>query len=606
MPRISPLLGLLTLLILGLPSLTGCSDGSDSRTSAADATDTAEVTEPVESPEPADEPEPCVQPAEDIQVFSTESGIEYVRTPDACFAALAAYSFEPNFADIDGMRMHYIDEGPPEGEIVLMLHGQPSWSYLYRKMVPVLVDAGYRVIAADHIGMGRSDKPIDPRAHVYDQQVAWNTDFIEALELNNITLFVQDWGSLIGLRIAGEMPERFARIVLANGDLPAFPPGANPFTVPVFEFDPAQPDALTFFQNRSPGRVDSFQEWINFAASATELFAADVLQFGTVGELTEAELAAYDAPFPDPLYWGAIRAFPSMLAGIEQQTAPALAALGRYDRPFLALAGQFDPNLGSEATQNRWIDLVPGSRGQDHRRYPAGHFIQDDVGEDMAAQVVEFMQSNPIPEQGFAYALRYCEILLVSLPGGVLQAEVYNTIGLNNCPQDQWDALDADAIAEEFMVIAAVKNGPRFWLMDTLASLDNEDTQPAPDEGDITRFGDIDMRLLATVMPSGASFEASAYQESTVERNTLYTFNRGRRIYELESPEGVRYIMQSMSLIIDPNLQIYQLIDLDERLNLPTGWVYRTRILQADLQLAADGLATVITDDLSNTYQRVD
>jgi pimeloyl-ACP methyl ester carboxylesterase len=265
-------------------------------------------------------------------------------------------------------------------------------------MIPVLVKAGYRVMAVDHIGMGRSDKPVDPSVHQFEQHVVWMKALIAKLGIADITLFVQDWGSLIGLRIAGDMPELFARIVVANGDLPIFEPGSNPYSVPVFEFDESIPGTREVMFNRSPVHEEAFQEWIEFAASAPHLFAAEVVELAPWTTLTAQQRASYDAPFPSRIYWAGIRAFPSMLAGIEQQNVPAWEELGRYDRPFLFLAGNRDQNLGRVENQDKWIAHVPGAVGQDHRRYPtAGHFIQEDVGTELAAQVVEFMENNPIP-----------------------------------------------------------------------------------------------------------------------------------------------------------------------------------------------------------------
>ena len=206
-----------------LVMLAGCSDGSDNqRVSVEEAVQAQGL---------------CRLPEEDIAVNTTANNIEFVRTPDACFDNLDDYPFSPNYVEVDGLRYHFVDEGPRDGEVILLLHGQPTWSYLYRKMIPVLVEAGYRVVAPDHIGMGRSDKPVDPREHQYEQHVAWMKSFVSELDLTDITLFVQDWGSLIGLRMAGDDPDKFARIVLANGDLALIPDGFNPFTVPVFEFD---------------------------------------------------------------------------------------------------------------------------------------------------------------------------------------------------------------------------------------------------------------------------------------------------------------------------------------------------------------------------------
>jgi haloalkane dehalogenase len=580
-------------LLLSL-HLAGCGDGSDGNGNAVSG--------------PAEAYDACNLPPDAIDIHATEAGVEFVRTPDACYESLDGYEYPPNYAIIDGMRMHYVDAGPEDGEVVLMLHGQPSWSYLYRKMIPVLVDAGYRVIAADHIGMGRSDKPVDPRVHLYEQQVAWNKAFISELGLSNITLFVQDWGSLIGLRIAGDMPELFARIVLANGDLPVIPPGLNPFTVPVFEVDESLGSAEEFFSERSRDRVEGFQQWIDYAAGAPELFAGDVVQAGTVTERSPAEVEAYDAPYPALIYRAAIRAFPSMVAGIENQNKPAWDALGAFDRPFLALAGELDPNLGSKQTQNKWIRHVPGAMGQNHKRYHAAHFIQEDVAEEMAADVVDFMRINPIPVAGPIYNLRYCEILLFSLQGGELQAEVYNTLGLNQCPQAQWEAIDADMTAAEYDVLAAAKNGPRYWVLDLIRLFNTGvgGTQN-PATAKIETFGELEMRLVAIVtLGSEISGEAEPYVINEVQRSTVFTYVKGRRIYELYDPDGGCYVMQSMSRIVDPDQKLSDLATLAERLELPPGWRFSTRILEESLQLTADGIAQVVVDDLTNTYQKAE
>ena len=339
----------------------------------------------------------CQLPDDEVEVHTTAAGIEFVRTPDACFELLDGYDYEPNYLEVDGLLYHYVDEGPPDGEAILMLHGQPTWSYLYRKMIPVLVAAGYRAIAVDHIGMGRSDKPVDPAVHEFEQHVTWMKALIAGLGVANINLFVQDWGSLIGLRIAGDAPELFARIVVANGDLRVFEPGTNPYSLPAFEFNESGPSLFQHLVSRSmaSSHEEGFQQWIDFAASAPALFAGWLIHVAAVDNLTAQERASYNAPFPSRIYWGAIRAFPSMLAGIENENAPAWEALANFDRPFLFLAGERDQNLGRVENQDKWIAHVPGAIGQDHRRYDAGHFIQEDVGAEMAAQVVEFIALSP-------------------------------------------------------------------------------------------------------------------------------------------------------------------------------------------------------------------
>ncbi len=335
----------------------------------------------------------------EVAILETEDGLEFVRTPDERFEGLSGYPFEPHYVTIDGLRMHYVDEGPSDGEVVLLLHGEPSWSYLYRKMIPGLANAGHRVIAVDHIGMGRSDKPVDLSVHTYEQHIDWVTRFIEELELTQITLFSQDWGGLIGLRIVGDHPERFARVVAANTRLPVIPPGFNPFTVPEdIEIDPTKGDFASF-RSAVTGlpQPEAFQQWIEYALTAPDLRPSEVVEDLTVGELTPAEREGYDAPYPSLVYKAAIRAFPSMIAALQDENAPAWEALGEFEKPFLTLFGRLDLNLGSEEVQKLFLDHIPGTEGQPHADFEAHHFIQDDIGETLAERVSAFIASNPLP-----------------------------------------------------------------------------------------------------------------------------------------------------------------------------------------------------------------
>ena len=219
-----------------------------------------------------------------------------LRTPDSRFANLPDYDFTPHYADIDGMRMHYVDVGPRGGIAILLLHGEPSWSYLYRHMIPPLRDAGYRVIAPDLIGFGKSDKPIRKSDYSYAGHVAWMRSFIESLDLTGITLFCQDWGSLIGLRVAAENEHRFSRIMLGNGGLPT---GDENFP-----------------------RV--FKVWRAFARFSPWFPISRILQSGTVKKLSDGELAAYDAPFPSSGYKVGARTFPMLVPTKPDQGAPVL------------------------------------------------------------------------------------------------------------------------------------------------------------------------------------------------------------------------------------------------------------------------------------------
>lgn len=290
-----------------------------------------------------------------------------VRTPDSRFEGLPDYDYAPHYVDIDGMRMHYVDEGPRDGEVVLLLHGEPSWSYLYRHMIPPLRDAGLRVIAPDLIGFGKSDKPTRKTDYSYAGHVGWMTAFIEALDLSGINLFCQDWGSLIGLRVAAENEHRFARIALGNGALPTG--------------DQAIPKA--------------FKIWRAFALYSPWFPIGRILQMGTVDELSAAEVAAYDAPFPSARYKAGARAFPKLAPTTPDDPArdanrAAWDVFRQWTKPFLTTFSNRDPIMrGGEKV---WQDSVPGAQGQEHVIIRnAGHFLQEDAGEELAEILKRFI-----------------------------------------------------------------------------------------------------------------------------------------------------------------------------------------------------------------------
>jgi len=292
---------------------------------------------------------------------------EFLRTPDDRFVNLPDYDFAPHYVDVDGLRMHYVDEGPRDGAVVLLLHGEPSWSYLYRHMIPPLRDAGHRVIAPDLIGFGKSDKPTSKSAYSYAGHVAWMQAFVEALDLSAITMFCQDWGSLIGLRVAAENEERFARIALGNGALPTG--------------DTLLPKA--------------FKIWRAFARYSPWFPIGRILQQGTVKELTVAEVAAYDAPFPSARYKAGSRAFPQLVPATPDDPArdanvAAWEVYKRWTKPFLTTFSNRDPI--TRGGEKRWQESVPGAKGQDHTIIRnAGHFLQDDKGEELADVLVRFI-----------------------------------------------------------------------------------------------------------------------------------------------------------------------------------------------------------------------
>ncbi len=305
-------------------------------------------------------------PAADIALRS-----DALRTPEARFVDLEGYPFEPNYAAIDGYRVHYVDEGDPSAAPVLMLHGEPTWSYLYRKMIPIVADAGHRVIAPDLIGFGRSDKPMSIDTHTYEFHVEAMTQLIEDLDLRNITLVCQDWGSLIGLRVAAENPDRFARIVLSNGALPTGGDGTQP--------GPA------------------FMAW---RANVERMQAAGDMPIGQMLAQQHGESVAegYNAPFPDASYKAGPLALPLLVPISEDDPASeankqAWRVYESWEKPFLTAFSDSDPvTRGGEVL---FQQRVPGAQGQPHTTIKgAGHFVQEDAGEEFARIVVDFIAST--------------------------------------------------------------------------------------------------------------------------------------------------------------------------------------------------------------------
>lgn len=281
--------------------------------------------------------------------------MEFVRTPEERFARLADYPFESRYLDIDsnGMRMHYLDGGPTTAHPVLMLHGEPSWSYLYRHMIPVVAAAGHRVIAPDLIGFGKSDKPTALQDYSYLSHMQWMQRFIDTLDLRHITLVCQDWGSLLGLRLAAENADRFDAIVVGNGMLP------------------------TGEQKTPP----AFALWKNFAQYSPWFPISRIIDFGSFKKLGPEERKAYDAPFPSSRYKAGARAFPRLVPvtpdnPATQANRAAWKVLEQWEKPFLTTFSNGDPITrgGDRFMQER----IPGAKGQPHVTLTGGHFLQED------------------------------------------------------------------------------------------------------------------------------------------------------------------------------------------------------------------------------------
>lgn len=301
--------------------------------------------------------------------------MKYLRTPDERFEDLVAYNFSPNYLTIDDgesgeLRLHYLDEGPKDGLVVLLMHGEPSWSYLYRKMIPGLVNAGCRVVAPDLIGFGRSDKPTKRSDYTYQRHVDWMARCLHALDLQNALLFCQDWGGLIGLRLVAAEPERFCAVVAAN----------------------------TFLPTGDHAASEAFKSWQDFSQSVAEFPAGKIVQGATVMELSEEVVAAYDAPYPDESYKEGARQFPMLVPTSPDNPAcaaniTAWQALAHYEKPFLTAFSDQDPI--TEGGEKVFQKLIPGCKNQAHVTIKGGgHFLQEDKGEHLATVVIDFIKHN--------------------------------------------------------------------------------------------------------------------------------------------------------------------------------------------------------------------
>ena len=298
--------------------------------------------------------------------------MKVLRTPDERFADLPGYPFEPHYVEIaDGLRVHLLDEGPADAAPVLLLHGEPSWSYLYRTMVPVLVAAGHRVVAPDLVGFGRSDKPAEQSDHTYQRHVDWMSEVVfDRLDLRDITFFGQDWGGLIGLRLVAAQPDRYARVVVGNTGLPT--------------------------GERAP--TEAFLAWQSFAREADEFPVGGIIAGGCATRPSDDVIAAYDAPFPDDSYKAGARAMPALVPTSTDDPAHAanVAAwevLRTFDKPFLCAFSDSDPiTKGGERV---FLREVPGTEGQPHTTIEGGgHFLQEDKGPELAAVVDAFIAAT--------------------------------------------------------------------------------------------------------------------------------------------------------------------------------------------------------------------
>ena len=299
-----------------------------------------------------------------------------LRTPDERFKNLKDFPFEPKYAEVpDGeggfLRIHYIDEGPRTADPVLLMHGEPSWSYLYRKMIPILIEAGNRVVAPDLVGFGRSDKPAQRSDYTFQRHVDWMQSWLDQMDLKRITFVGQDWGGVIGLRLVANQPERFARVVVANTGLPT---GDAPMS-------------------------EALLNWRKFSIEVPVFDVGQIISMGSKTSLPEELIAAYNAPFPDDTFKEGARIFPSLVPITPDDPAStanreAWKVLSKFDKPFLTAFSDGDPITGGG--DRIFLQKVPGTKGQPHTTIKGGgHFLQEDCGEAFARVIADFIKQTP-------------------------------------------------------------------------------------------------------------------------------------------------------------------------------------------------------------------
>lgn len=357
--------------------------------------------------------------------------MKILRTPDECFVDLEGFPFSPHYTTIrtaDGteLRIHHVDEGPRDGPIVLCMHGEPAWSYIYRKMILLLTAAGLRVIAPDLPGFGKSDKPADREDYTYQSQVDWMNAWLIANELKGVTFFGQDWGGAIGLRMVSDHADRFDRVVVSNTGLlypPEDAPEAEIRAAEALKASPRTPTLIEMgraLQGMSGGsKLVKFATWQKFAWGTEDFPVGVLMYFGTshesrfsnalamglrrlgMGKIARSPLVkAYEAPYPDARYKMGVRAMPSrvpLLPGDPSTEAQhkAWAVFEKLEKPFLCAFSDDDPITATQEAEFR--RRVPGAKGQSHRKISGGgHFVQENAPEELSKAIIDFINATPV------------------------------------------------------------------------------------------------------------------------------------------------------------------------------------------------------------------
>ena len=317
-----------------------------------------------------------------------------LRTPDDRFENLEDFPFKANYLTIGDTRIHYLDEGPRNGEVIYLLHGEPAWSYLFRKMIPVLVDAGYRVIAPDMVGFGKSDKYISVEDYTHQMHVDKMTQLIVELDLNNITAHVHDWGGLVGLRVVAEEPDRFSRIIASNTSLIATGRGVlndmfSFIAYPLFKFS-------IWFQGPATWEEfiggDGFTGWIRYSKSTDNIDVGGIMQ--TLGTVSASERVGYEAPYPNATYKAGAQIFPYLIPSELRKNEKAYRdVFEKWDKPFLIANSDNDPVTSNNPRLVEMLKRVPTA--EEIVIKGPGHFIQEEAGPEYAQLIIDFINGNP-------------------------------------------------------------------------------------------------------------------------------------------------------------------------------------------------------------------
>jgi len=315
-----------------------------------------------------------------------------LRTPDTAFEDLKDYPFKANYLQVDGMRMHYLDEGNKDAKTIFLLHGQPSWSYLYRHMIPLLVNAGYRVIAPDLIGFGKSDKPVSEYSHTYSNHVGWMSEFVQQLGIKNAAAYMQDWGGMIGLRVLAEQPEWLDRLVVSNTAL------AEMNSVEKFMLPKVLKLMATFAGKPGLQKLASninYGNWAGYFRHAPHPEIGKVIQVLTTSELSAQEMKAYDAPFPTADYFAGPRKMPEIVASDLNEVNADWQKLKQWHKPVLTLFSDKDPFLADQGYDKKFQNNFKGAENQPHITVEnASHFLQEDQSRLLAEKVIHWLSQT--------------------------------------------------------------------------------------------------------------------------------------------------------------------------------------------------------------------